>query len=298
MLRGGLVLWVAVTLVFLALRAVPGDAISETAFSAGASQSDVEILREEMGLREPLHVQYLQYLGNLLQGDLGRSLVWYQPVTDLIGERLLPTLSLGLSALAMAVLWGVSLGIANSKQYPRWIFILSEGLIVLALSVPFYLTAILGLYIFSFYLDVLPAFGSETPLHLILPTATLGFHAAGSIARVLSSNLRETYQETFILAARAKGLPPIDLFYHAFRVAILPTLGVLALQAGFLLSGIVIIEEIFGRRGLGSLLLEAVLKQDYPLVQALTLFIALVYLLSNGLSALGRRVLDPRLRES
>jgi peptide/nickel transport system permease protein len=130
---------------------------------------------------------------------------------------------------------------------------------------------------------------------LILPACTLGFHTGGSIAHVLSFNLRDTYRQYFMLTARAKGLPPADQLDHALRVALVPTLSILALQAGFLLSGTVIIEVMFVRRGLGSLLYQSVLDRDYPIVQALAIFGAIIYLLVNAASNLARRLLDPRL---
>lgn len=284
-------LWVAVTLVFFALRVLPGDAVLTT--HRNSSPQQLETIRTELGLTQPLSVQYGGYLLQLAQGDLGISLTSYQPVTKVIAVRLVPTLALGLSAFGVATTLGMLLGVISSLG--GWLGRFADMAILFSQAVPFYITAIVAVIIFSVELQWLPASGSSSPVHLILPAATLGFHTSGSIARVLSANLREAYQQPYMLTAQAKGLPPIDLFDHAFRIALLPTLSVLALQAGFLLSSTVIVEVMFSRRGVGSLLYQSVLDRDYPVVQALTLLGASTYLAANGVSQLARRQLDPRL---
>ncbi|NDJ84423.1 MAG: ABC transporter permease [Chloroflexi bacterium] len=293
--RSVLVLWVALTLVFLALRVLPGDAVSGTLIEASAT--DIRARREQLGLDDPYAEQYLRYLSNLLQGDLGYSLITSERVSDMIGARLLPTLSLGLASFGVAIALGLLLGLGNGLNGPVWLSAATGFFITISQAIPFYVTALLAIHLISVQLDWLPASGSQTPSHLILPALTLGFHTAGAIARVLSANLQDTYRQPYILAARAKGLAPIDLLDHALRIAILPTLGVVAIQAGFILGGSVILEVLFVRRGLGTLLYQSVLNRDYPVVQALTLLGALLYLLANGTSSVARYTLDPRLRE-
>lgn len=298
LLRGGLVLWVALTLVFIAVRVLPGDAISTELLAAGASARQVEDEKEKAGLNDPLLQQYIHYLGDLAQGDLGRSLMFRDSAARIIGGRIGPTFSLAMAAFAVTLLSGTSLGVMCIPVAPAPLRLLSNGLIVIAQAVPIYLTAIVGIYLFSLQLDWLPAVGSETPRHLILPATLLGFHTSGTVARVLSASLADAFQQPFILTARAKGLPPIDLLDHSIRVALLPVLRVLALQAGFLLGGTVVIETMFVRRGLGSLLFQSVLDRDYPMVQALALLAALAYLLTNGLAHFAQRLIDPRLTAS
>lgn len=291
MIRPILVLWVALTLVFFTLRVLPGDAVVAT--HRNSTPQQMAAVRADLGLDDPLLIQYGRYILKLAQGDLGISLTSYQPVSRIILIRLIPTLALGLSAFGIATALGTALGIVSSVGgWPRRI---ADSVILISQAVPFYITAILMVLLFSVELHWLPASGSSSPIHLILPATTLGFHTAGSIARVLSANLREAYQQPFMLTAQAKGLPPIDLFDHAFRIALLPTLSILALQAGFLLSSTVIVEVMFSRRGVGSLLYQAVLDRDYPVVQALTLLGTCTYLITNGISQLVRRWLDPRL---
>ncbi|KAB2856196.1 MAG: ABC transporter permease, partial [Anaerolineae bacterium] len=231
----------------------------------------------------------------MLHGDLGQSLRYRDGVTTIIQDRIGPTFALSMAAFAVMLLTGGVLGIASIETSPTPLRFLSRGMIAFSQSVPIYITAIVAVFIFSLELDLLPSVGSETPRHLIMPALVLGFHTSGAVARVLSVNLTDAFQQPFMLTARAKGLPPIDLLDHALRVALLPVLRVVALQTGFLLGGTVIIEGLFVRRGLGSLLFQSVLDRDYPMVQALALLAAIVYLLANGLARLGQRVIDPRL---
>lgn len=291
------VLWCAVTLVFVLLRVLPGDPISAQVFQSGGTQSQADQQRAELGLADPIHEQYIRYWGDLLQGDLGDSLLYYQPVTALIGERLLPTVSLTFGAMSVAMTVGCGMGLMAVIDRPQVIGWLGQGFITLSLAIPLYLTAIIAIYWFSVRWDVLPVFGSDTPAHLILPASVLGFHTGGSIAQVLRANLMEVWQQPFMLTVNAKGMPWSVKFDHTVRLAILPVIGVIGVQAGFLLSGTVVIEFIFGRQGLGTLLYQAVQGHDYPLVQGLTLLGAFFYLGANGLSAMARYLLDPRLRE-
>lgn len=289
------VLGVAVTLVFGAMRLLPGDAISTTLEQSSASQSDIQAQRDALCLSCPMHVQYINYLGDLLQGDLGFSLRYQQPVMSLIRQNLPATLALSMSAFAVALLVGTVLGIIYGASN-GWLYNLSESIIIFTQAVPVYVLGVLGIYLFSVYLDILPAVGSTTPAHLILPASALGFQIGGTIARVLGENLRANLTAPFMLTARAKGLPPIDQLDHAIRLAILPVLNVLALQIGFLMSGTVIMEYLFVRQGLGKLLYTAVLNRDYPLVQALVLLSALVYLIANNIAQILQYLIDPRLR--
>lgn len=295
LLRGVLVMWTAVTLVFIAVRVLPGDAISAELLPAGASDAQIEAEKEKLGLNDPLPQQYFSYIVDVLRGDLGQSLRYRDAVTHIIRGRIGPTFALGMAAFAVMLLTGAVLGVTSIETCPPPLRYISRVTIAFSQSVPIYITAIVAVFIFSLELDMLPSVGSDTPRHLILPALVLGFHTSGAVARVLSASLTDALQQPFMLTARAKGLPPIDLLDHALRVALLPVLRVVALQTGFLLGGTVIIEGLFVRRGLGSLLFESVLDRDYPMVQALALLAAMFYLLANGLARLGQRLIDPRL---
>lgn len=290
-LRSIIVIWLVLTFVFVALRLLPGNAI--TADGAYLTPQQVEQRRQQLGLDDPILVQYRRYLGDVLRGDWGQSLISSENVSSMIMGRLGPTLALGMGAFAVALGGGFGLGIAASIDHPA-IRTISTSLITLAQALPIYVSALMAIYIFSLGLNWLPAGGSASPLHLILPCGVLGFHAASSIAAILRANLQAVYAMPHMLTARAKGLYPVDLLDHALRLAILPTLSTIALQAGFLLGGTVIIEVIFVRRGLGSLMFDAVLDRDYPVVQALAILGALVYVLAVGTSRVLQRLLDPR----
>jgi ABC-type dipeptide/oligopeptide/nickel transport system permease component len=294
-IRGMLVLWVAVSLVFVMLRILPGDGVSANLRQSGASEAQIREQQRALCLDCPIWQQYTDYVSDVVQGKLGFSTRYQLPVTTVVRERIGATLSLGFAAFGLALITGLVLGIAYGVPFAPTKQ-LSELVIVLLQAVPIYLTAIIGVYVLGLYFDWLPSVGSGSLNQLILPAGTLSLHVGGSIARVLGANLRHTLDQPYMLTARAKGLPPIDQLDHALRTALLPTLSVLVLQAGFLLSGTVIIEFIFVRPGLGSLLREAVLERDYAIVQTLILFSTLIYLGANATSNLLRYLLDPRLR--
>lgn len=270
--------WLAVTLTFIALRALPGDAIEDPMRRAGLPQEAIQARRDALGLNDSLPYQYLSYWGDLLQGDLGQSLVTNENITDMIAVRLAPTAALALTALLVATLLGLLLGSVQAWG-------LSSVMTTLALATPVYWTSTIAISVFSNQRD-----------SLILPALILGFHASGAIARVVKTALSEAYQQPFIQTARAKGLPPEMIFEHAFRVGILPFFSITALQAGFLLGGTIITEIIFTRRGIGRLLYQSVLDNDYPVVQAIVLLSAITYATTRLIADLLARLADPRQR--
>lgn len=299
--------WLAVTLSFIALRVIPGDAVETQLRITATSEENIAARRAALGLDKPLPVQYLRYTADLLRGDLGQSLTTREAVTDMIRVRLAPTLSLALLALLTAITLGLLLGtlpvLHQLMEHSTLLFraagmvgFFSTALTTLALAAPVYWTATLAIYLISNQLALLPSGGAEGVKSLILPAVILGFHVSGAIARVVEASLCESLSQPFVQTARAKGLPVELVFEHALRVGLLPVFSITALQAGFLLGGTVIIEMIFTRRGLGSLMIQAVQEQDYPVVQGLVLFSALVYALTRGLADFLRHLADPRLR--
>ncbi len=288
--------WLALTLTFCALRALPSDAIEARLRASGASPAQVAAGRTAFGLDDPLPVQYANYLVGLPRGDLGISLVTREPVTRMILARLGPTLALSLSALIIATLSGIVLGtMAVSRS--AW-GMLAEGLIALGLAAPVYWTATLLIYLAAHPLAGwgLPSGGTRGAASVILPALALGFSIGGGIARQTAGALQTQAREAFIQTARAKGLAITGVYGHRLRAAAPAIISIVALQAGFLLSGAVIIEIIFTRRGLGSLLYQAVLDQDYPVVQGLVLLAALVYALLRLAGQSLMQLADPRLR--
>ena len=235
-----------------------------------------------------------QYVLGLVQGDWGESLVSEQPVAEIIWQNIGATSALSGAALVIAATLGVSLGSGRVCRHARSYG--AEGLASLALSTPVYWTATLAIYLFTIVLGILPGVGGAGVRYLILPATVLGFHTAGSIAQVTAASIRDALGQGFVRTARAKGLPEFDVLDHVLRVGMLPVVAVVALQLGFLLSGTVITEIIFVRRGLGRVLLAAIDNRDYPVVVGVVVLSALTYSAINMLADVAYRVIDPRVR--
>jgi ABC-type dipeptide/oligopeptide/nickel transport system permease component len=282
-----LVIWLAATLSFLALRILPADAIAVQLLDSGASAEVIEQRRVLLGLNDSLLAQYLRFISGILCGDLGYSLLNGDPVTQTIAQRLSPTITLAAGAWLLAVLWGISAGVWAGL--PLRGAGLTRAVISLSLSMPIYWTGTLAIYAASAF--------SLAAIQPALPILVLGFHAAGAIARVLQSQVRDVWQNDYVRTAHAKGLPQrIVVGRHVLRVALLPIINIIALQAGFLLTGTVVTESLFARPGIGRLLVERTLGQDYPVVQGIVVLAALLYTLLNLLADVAHHLLDPRLR--
>ncbi|NWF71341.1 MAG: ABC transporter permease [Chloroflexi bacterium] len=281
------VFWLAATLAFLLLRALPGDAIAAQLLNSGAGADVIAARRAQLGLNDALPLQYVRFIVGMLRGDLGASLLNGEPVLDVIVQRLPPTLALTLGALLVATLLGLALGMWGGLPLPG--AALARALIALALSTPIYWTGTLVIYAAS-------AFALNTP-GALLPVWVLGCHAAAAIGRVLYTQVRVVLSADFVRTARAKGLPESLIYVrHVLRVALLPVISVIALQTGVLLTGTVITESLFVRPGIGRLLVERTLDQDYPVVQGIVILAAAAYTLVNVIADTVQRALDPRIR--
>lgn len=294
---GMLSVWLGVTIVFFALRLLPGDALQAQLSMSGASQDVVEMRRAAQGLNEPVVSQYIRYLTELLRGNMGRSLSSGETVADALARSLPYTSNLAVGAGTVAAGLGIGLGVAGAHNN-RVISTGARGLISLSLSVPIYWSGIIVIYLVSVRLALLPAVGGGSAAHLILPISVLGFHTAGAIARITLASVRSAAQAEFTLTARAKGLNEWHVMTrHILPVGLLPVVSTLALQIGFLLGGTVVTESMFVRPGIGRLLLDAVIKQDYPVVQGVVLFSAVAYVLVNTVTNLLYDYLDPRVSQ-
>jgi peptide/nickel transport system permease protein len=293
-----LVIWVAATLAFFALRILPGDAIEAQLLESGASASTIAERRAAAGLDAPISTQYFQFLHGLVRGDLGISLLDGRSVSQIILEQLSPTLTLALGALAVAASFGVTLGCLSGLDIGWGISAVSRLIIGLALSVPIYWTGTLAIFLFTVQLGLLPSAGAGRLSHLIMPAAVLGFSIAGAIGQVVQIGIRDNLEADFVRTARAKGLHERTVVLrHVLRASLLPTITVMAAQAGFLLSGVVITEMLFNRPGIGRVLLDATLRQNYPVVQGVVVWSAFAYALVNGLADVLYRVIDPRVQQ-
>jgi peptide/nickel transport system permease protein len=292
------VLWGVATVVFVLLQVIPGDPAETMLAGSGASQAEITRIRQQLGLDDPLLIQYGHYLLNTLQGDLGRSLFSNRPVTLTIGEQLPATLQLAVAALLVAVFLGLSLGVLAALRADTWIDQAVMGIAVLGVSVPVFWSGLLLIWVFSVGLNWLPATGADGWRHLVMPALVLGLVGAGPIARLVRASLINALRADYITMARAKGLPDeVVIGRHALRNAIIPVITLIGLQAGFLLGGTVVTEAVFARPGLGRLVVEAILSKDLPVVQGIVLFVAATYVVINLLVDLATLALDPRLRQ-
>jgi len=293
-----LVLWLAATLAFLALQLTPGDPAQTLLAASGATPAQVAQRRAELGLDDPLLLQYARYLADLARGDLGFSWLHGRAVGRMILEQLPPTVELALAATLVGVALGLGLGLLAAARRATWLDTLATALAAVSLSTPTYWSGLLAIFFFSLGLHWLPASGVGGVRHLILPAAVLGFALSGSIARVVRARVTETLAAPFILAARARGIPARRvLLVHALRASLGPALTVVALQLGFLLGGAVVTESVFARSGLGRLAVQAIVWRDLPVVRGVVVVGALAYVLVNLLADLAQLGLDPRLRE-
>ncbi len=292
-----LALWAAVTLTFFAMHVVPGDPV-EAALSQSVASPDVLARRRAaLGLDQPVLVQYERYMLNLARGDLGISWQGDQPVAWLIGQQIPATLSLAVAGMALALLVGGALGIGAALGREGMISVISRSMAGFLLSVPVMFSGTLLIWLFAVLLDWLPAVGQGSVAHLILPACVVGLSGAGGIARTVDAGATQALREQFIITARAKGLSYRQTVWrHALRVGLLPTLNVVALQFGFLLSGTVVTETVFARQGIGRLLVSAVLDKNLPVVQGVVVLALLAYSLLNLGADIAHAWLDPRIR--
>jgi|SRR5579859_7075957 len=298
------VLVLASVVVFSMVHLVPGDPIDAmmgaSAFQAGSVRQDVvDRIRLELGLDEPLPVQYGRWALAALHGDFGQSFVRNRPVAELIAERLPSTAQLAVASLLFAVLVGLTLGIlaAIHRNTPldAVVMLISLG----GVSMPSFWLGLLLILAFSVMLNWLPATGSGSLEQLVLPAIALGYEGVALVARLTRAAMLEALGARYVTTARSKGLARSAIvFRHALRNALIPIVTVAGLQAGHLLAGSVIVETVFARQGIGQLAIDAILTKDYPLVQGIILFTAASYVVLNLLTDLSYGYLDPRIRTS
>lgn len=291
-------LWLAFTVTFIVLRVMPGNAIEAELIQSGASQAAILERQQRIGLSDPWLIQYAAYLTRLLlYGDMGTSLLTGEAVVVMIGRGLGHTLILGGGALIIAVIVGISLGLAAAHAPSRRPSRFAQMIVDLSMAVPIFWTATLAILIFAVMLQWLPSGGTGTWTHLVMPLIVLGFHISGSIARIVAVQVSDIFFADFVRTAWAKGLNPAAIMLrHVLRPAAPALIRVIALQAGFLFSGTVVIETIFLRPGLGRVLLDAVIRQDYPVVQGAVLTATAIYALCSLLAEFFVRMADPRMK--
>jgi peptide/nickel transport system permease protein len=291
------VLWGVTTLVFLMMHLLPGDPAELMLAESGGSSQSISQLRQQLGLDDPLYVQYGRFLASALRGDLGRSIFTNRPVTRTILEQLPHTVQLAVAAMMVAVIIGTALGIAAALNRNTWVDSLCVTIAVAGASMPIFWSGLLLILLFSSLLHWLPATGQGSLKHLVMPAIVLGLASSGSIARLVRSSMLEVLGQEYITAARSKGLSErLVVCRHALKNALIPVITVMGLQFGYLLGGTVVTETIFSRQGLGRLVVDAILWKDFPIVQGTVLLAAVVYTVVNLLIDISYAIIDPRIR--
>ena len=290
------VVWGVVTVVFSFIHLVPGDPILAMV-GERAQPADIAKLREQLGLNDPLHLQYFRYLSRLVRGDLGVSLHTGKPVIKTIIQRYPATIKLALASLLLALIISIPLGVVSATHRNSTVDHLSMVSALLGISMPNFWLGPLLIILFSIKLNLLPVSGSEGWSHLILPAITLGTAMTALLTRMVRSTMLEELGQDYIRTARAKGLPErVVIYKHALKNALIPVVTIVGLQFGTLLTGAIITETIFAWPGLGRLTIQAISQRDYPLVQGCILMISLTYILVNLATDLIYTILDPRIR--
>jgi len=292
-------------IVFLLIRLVPGDPIDVMYGAEGMDATRREALRQELGLDQPVVMQYVRWLGRALTGDLGNSYKAQRTVVELIGQRLPATLLLSFAALLVSVIIAIPLGIIAAVRRNTGADIFAMVFAILGISLPNFWCGILFVLIFAVSLGWLPSIGYVSPLenplkalqHLALPAITLGWSLAGATTRLTRSTLLEELGRDYVRTARGKGVyEHLVLTRHALRNALIPTVTMIGLQLGFLIGGAVVVEAVFAWPGIGMLLVDSIFGRDYPVVQGVILTVAIFVVLINLLVDLLYTLLDPRIR--
>ncbi|HEY9020287.1 MAG: ABC transporter permease [Paracoccaceae bacterium] len=298
------VMLIVAIFVFLLLRLTPGD---PAAIIAGdmATPEQLERIREAMGLNQPIHTQFITWMGRLLQGDLGTSLISGTPVTTMVGQRIFPTINLALLTIAIAVAIAVPMGVLAAWRHRSWVDYAVMSFSVLGFSVPVFVIGYIFILVFSIVLGWLPVQGYAAPAdgfgeflyRAILPALTLATIYIALIARMTRASMLEVLGEDYIRTARAKGVKESRvLFRHALRNAAVPILTVIGTGFALLISGVVVTESVFNIPGIGRLTVDAILARDYPVIQAMILITSATYVVVNLIIDISYTVFDPRIR--
>ncbi|MGR3381491.1 ABC transporter permease [Roseovarius indicus] len=292
----GILVMLAVSTIVFTLTNVAADP-ARTIAGEGATAADVEAARVAYGFDRPIPVRYAEWLADVAQGDLGTSYRQRRPVADVVAERLPVTLTLGLAAFILALALALPLGLLAGLRENTWVDRLALVFALVGQAMPTFWFALLGMVVFVVMLGWLPASGSDTWRHFVLPSVVLAYYATPTLMRLTRAGVIEVMKSDYIRTARAKGLRPGKVVLkHAMRNAILPLVSVAAVQLGFMLGGSIVVETIFAMRGLGYLAWESITFSDLPVLQAVVLLIAGIYVLLTLGADILNAWLDPRLR--
>jgi peptide/nickel transport system permease protein len=287
---------ITVSIIGFSLLRLSGDLATELA-GDNASAEDIVRTAKLYGLDRPLHIQYVDWAGNALRGDLGDSLYTHEPVARLIGERIGVTIQLSFMALVFGLVLAIPLGVLAAMRPNSWIDRTALGIAVFGQAIPNFWFGLILILIFSVMLRILPISGSDTFAHFILPMVTLGASVMPAFMRLTRTGMLDALESDYIRMAWAKGLSGGSvLFKHALRNAILPVVSLAAVSLGFLLGGSVIVESVFALNGIGLLAFQSILRTDFPVVQSIIVFVSFAYIFLTLMSDVINAYLDPRIR--
>lgn len=297
-------MWLVTVVMFVLVRLAPGGPaiLADPSLSRAAAEG----LERTLGLDRPIHLQYLDWLGSVVRGDLGISFIHRQPVTELIAERLPNSVLLGLAALFLSVIVGIPLGVLTAVRRDTWVDYLGSVVTLFNLSIPAFWFGIMLIVVFAVQLRWLPAGGMQsigeagaldTARHLILPSIVASGFMLARIARYVRASVIETLREDYVRTARAKGIPEWQVYFgHALRNALIPVVTVIGLTVPQLFAGAAITETVFGWPGMGQLGVEAAANGDYPLILGITMAVAVLVIGANLITDLSYSSIDPRVR--
>ena len=283
-------------IVFLMVRMIPGDPVKNM-LGIDVPQEMVEIERERLGLNDPYPVQYIRFLGELLRGDLGTSIVTGNPVAEELASRYPNTLILAAGGIVVASIEGILFGILAAVFHNRFWDNFIMALSMLAVSTPSFFLALILMLVFTLHLGWLPSMGSITPQRMVLPIVTLGTQAVGFIARTTRSSMLDIISQDYIRTSRSRGIPSkVIVFSHTLKNAMIPILTAIGLRFGSLLAGSAIVETVFSIKGVGRFVVDSVSKRDYPAVQGCILVLAVTFVVVNTAVDLIYALVDPRIK--
>jgi peptide/nickel transport system permease protein len=298
------VMFTVVTIVFVIVRVAPGDPAA-VMLGPDATPADIAALRERLGLDQPLVVQYVYFLGQLLRGDLGQSIFLNMPVLSALGERAEPTFFLTVFSILIASIIALPVGILSAYRRGSLFDQLATTLAMLAASIPSFWLGLILIQVFAVRLGWFPVSGYGGPdasfltrlSHLVLPALALGVVSSALITRFTRASMLDVLNDDYVRTARSKGMGEFRVVMkHAFKNALIPVLTVVGLTAALLISGAIVTETVFGLPGVGNLVVSAVLRRDYPVIQGALLVIAALYVLINFVIDMLYLLIDPRVR--
>jgi len=287
---------IGASLIIFVISRLSGDPVS-LLLPIEAPKSSIDALRESLGLNKPIWQQYLIFLVHAVQGDFGNSYRWQMPALQLVLQRLPATIELAVAAFAFSVALAVPLGVLSAVYRGSWIDQVGRIIAMTGQAVPSFWVGLVLILIFAVDLGWLPAFGADTPKHVILPAISLGWYPVAAQTRIIRSGMLEVLDSDYIRMGRAVGTPERLLIWkYAFRNALLPLVTIMGVYFAAMLSGAFVVETVFAWPGLGRTVVEAVFARDYPVVQAGVLVTSIVFILSNLLVDLSYSLIDPRIR--